>query len=295
MKNFSIYCKSYKTDLNRAKRLALSIAKYNEEKIDFFLSCPSQEIPLFKNALGDLDVNLIADEDIIRSNPSHKIEHINKIPGNLAQQIIKSEFWRVGYSNCYLCVDSDSKFIRPFKKEDFLFEPNIPYTIIDECREILVPAIAAKKQKIINDFHREAHNVQKKIDRPGKYYNFGPNNPVWHKDVWQSLSEYFLIPNHISLAELIVEYPIEMRWYGEALLKYKAIPLLPSQPFFKMYAYAWQLKKDLSDGIQEVNLAQLYNGVTYQSAWERELDWPNEGGSMPSRLARKLRRIFGHT
>lgn len=293
MRPFAIYCKSYSVDVRRAQRLAVSVAKYNVDGINFFMSCPEKDMPLFQQQLAGLNVTLLPDEDIIRSNPAHTLEGMSRIPGHLSQQIVKSEFWRLGHAASYLCVDSDSQFIRPFKLDDFLASDGVPYTIVDECREILIPALAAGKQRVIDNFRKESIQVQDEIGRPGKFYNFGPNNPVWHKDVWASLDEEFLKPRQLSLADLIVKHPIEMRWYGEALLKYKAIPLLPSQPFFKMYAYAWQLKKDRADGIKERDLAQFYCGVTYQSAWERELDWPREGGNWLSRAGRRLRRALG--
>lgn len=293
MSPFAIYCKSYRTDVRRAQRLAISVKKYNTENILFFVSCPKSDLELFEEHLSGLNVTLLPDEDIIRANPAHNIENVGRIPGHLSQQIVKSEFWRLGHAVSYLCVDSDSQFIRPFKLDDFLGCDDVPYTIVDECRELLIPALAARKQRVIDNFRKESIQVQNEMGRPGKYYNFGPNNPVWHKDVWASLDEEFLKPQKLSLADVIVKHPIEMRWYGEALLKYKAIPLLPCQPFFKMYAYAWQLKKDRADGIKERDLAEFYCGVTYQSAWERELDWPREGGNWLSRAGRRLRRVLG--
>jgi hypothetical protein len=295
MKPFTLYCKSYRTDVKRARRLAISIKKYNIDDIPFFVSCPKEDMPLFQEYLGGLNATLIPDEEIIQSNPLHTIEDINAIPGHLSQQIIKSEFWRLGISSSYLCLDSDCQFIRPFNQNEFIDEQGTPYTIIDECRELLVPAVIARKERVVTDFRRESIQVQNEIGRNGKFYNFGPNCPIWHRDVWCSLEEHFLKPRSMNLAKLIVEHPIEMRWYGEALLKYRAIPLLPSQPFFKMYAYAWQLRKDHSDGLRETDLAQFYCGVTYQSAWEREMDWPNEGGNFASRFGRRLRRLLGRT
>ncbi|MFN4349911.1 MAG: DUF6492 family protein [Hylemonella sp.] len=293
MKPFAIYCKSYSVDVKRVRRLALTVEKYNQDKIDFFVSCPQKDLPLFRQHLEGLSVTLIQDEDIIRSNPSHTIDGINSIPGHLSQQIIKSEFWRLNLAQAYLCVDSDCQFIRSFYRHDFVDEHGTPYTIVDECREILIPALIANKQRVIDNFRKESVQVQDDIGRNGKFYNFGPNCPVWHRDVWISLEEEFLKPRKISFADLILKHPIEMRWYGEALLKYRAIPLLPAQPFFKMYAYAWQLAKDRSDGIKESDLAQFYCGVTYQSAWEREMDWPSEGGNWLSRAGRRLRRALG--
>jgi hypothetical protein len=111
--------------------------------------------------------------------------------------------------------------------------------------------------------------------------------------VWLSLDENYIKFKNLSFLDLIIKSANEQRWYGEALLKYKAIDLLPSQPFFKMYHYAWQLRVDRQTGIREEQLGQLYCGVAYQSAWEREMDWPSEGGTWLSRLGRRIRRTLG--
>lgn len=293
MSPFAIYCKSYGVDVRRVRRLALTVQQYNADQIPFYVSCPQQDLPLFREYLAELAVSLISDEEIIQSNPFHSIESFKAIPGHLSQQIVKSEFWRLGLTQAYLCLDSDCQFIRPFHLHDFVDTGGTPYTVVDECREILLAAVIARKQKVIDNFRKESAQVQREIGRDGRFYNFGPNCPVWHRDVWLSLESNFLRPREISFAELILRHPIEMRWYGEALLKYRAVPLLPAQPFFKMYAYAWQLAKDRSDGIRESDLAQFYCGVTYQSAWEREMDWPSEGGTWLSRIGRRLRRSLG--
>jgi hypothetical protein len=293
MHAFALYCKSYRVDVLRARRLAQSIKQYNVERIPFFISCPQSDRALFEAQLSGFEVTFINDEDIIQSNPRHSIENFEKIPGHLSQQIIKSEFWRLNLCQSYICLDSDCQFIRPFRQSEFINDVGNPYTIMDEARELLIPALAAQKSRVVDSFYREAAEVQNEIGRAGKAYNFGPNCPVWDARVWRSLDENFLAPRNISFAELIVKFPIEMRWYGEALLKYKAVELLPSQPFFKMYHYAWQLRQEKKAGISQSTLAHFYCGVVYQSAWERELDWPREGGNFASRLGRRIRKLFG--
>lgn len=47
----------------------------------------------------------------------------------------------------------------------------------------------------------------------------------------------------MSLLDAILLAPLELRWYGEARLRYQAIPLMPCQPLFKVYHCAWQLDK----------------------------------------------------
>ena len=51
--------------------------------------------------------------------------------------MVKSEFWRLGLCQNYLVIDSDSWFIRPFGRDDFLYEGDQPYTVINEGSHML--------------------------------------------------------------------------------------------------------------------------------------------------------------
>ena len=67
MEKFSIYCKSYRGDLERVKVLAESIEQYNIENIPFYISCPKSDYDLFRKSLSN-NINLIIDEDIVQKN-----------------------------------------------------------------------------------------------------------------------------------------------------------------------------------------------------------------------------------
>lgn len=295
MKPFVLYCKSYGIDLKRVVRLAESIRQFNTEGIPFYVSVPRSELPLFKEHLDGLDAELLADEEILQASPRIDPARISKMPGRLSQQVIKSEFWRLGISAAYLCIDADSLFIRPFHASEFITPEGIPYTMMDEGRSLLEDALLNKKPKVLHDFQDEAQLVQRLFGRVGRMYSFGPFPLVWHRAVWESLDTEYLHPRGMNFVDAILKVPIESRWYGEALLRYQAVPLMPCQPFFKVYHYAWQLDRDLRSNIGPNQLAQLYSGVIYQSAWEREMDWPSEGGNWLSRVARRLRRRLGRT
>jgi hypothetical protein len=295
MEPFVLYCKSYKVDVKRVVRLADTIKKYNVDNIPFFVSVPKVDLQLFEEQLKDFDVRLLTDETILEANPAIDPVRLSQLPGKISQQIVKSEFWRIGFAQVYMCLDSDCIFIRPFRASEFMASDGTPYTIIDEGRDIMFPALAKRKFEILENFKEESEQVQHDFGRVGKIYNFGPNCPVWDQRVWKSLEDNYLKPTKQSFMDVILRVPVEMRWYGEALLKYRAIELLPSQPFFKMYHYAWQLARDKREGIKVEQLERMYCGVVYQSAWEREMDWPSEGGNLPSRLARRLRRLLGRT
>jgi len=289
----TLYCKSYSTDLRRLVRLALSIQQFNTEKIPFYVSVPGAELALFRTHLTGADVHLLADEDILDVSPRIDAAKVYAMPGNLSQQIIKSEFWRLGLSHAYVCLDSDAVFIRSFGQDDFMTADGTPYTMMDEAHDLLEDAMRHKRERVIHAFHREAAHVQQLFGRAGRRYSFGPFPVVWHRKVWQSLDDQYLQPRGMSFADAIAQAPIESRWYGEALLAWKAVPLLPCQALFKVYHYAWQFDQDRRRGIQNEQLSQSYCGVIYQSAWERDMDWPNEGGDFGSRLSRRLRRMLG--
>lgn len=293
MKSFVLYCKSYCTDVKRVARLAQSVQQYNVNRIPFYVSAPKADLELFQEYLHGLDVELLTDESIIELNPSIDVEKLVSLPGHLSQQIVKSEFWRTDISVAYMCLDSDCIFIRPFYLQEFITQEGTPYTLMDEGRDLLYPVLSRGKTEIIENFHRESREVQEALGRNGKHYNYGPNCPIWDRRVWLSLDENYMKPRNISFLDLILKSANEQRWYGEALLKYKAIDLLPSQPIFKMYHYAWQQKMDRHAGITLKQLQRLYCGVVYQSAWERNMDWPSEGGNLLSKLGRRLRLALG--
>lgn len=293
MTPLALYCKSYATDLRRVVRLAQSIQRFNRDQLPFYVSVPAAELPLFQSPLQGLGVELIADEDILRASPRIPAEQVRQMAGSVAQQVVKSEFWRLGHATSYVCLDSDALFIRPFGVDDFLSADGTPYTMMDEAHDLLEDALQQGRQRIVSAFIAEAAQVQQLFQRDGRRYSFGPFPLVWHRAVWESLDTEYLQPRGMSFADAIAQAPIESRWYGEALLAYQAVPLLPCQALFKVYHYAWQFDADRRAGITHEKLASLYCGVIYQSAWERDMDWPREGGNLLSRFGRRLRRRLG--
>ena len=293
MSSLCLYCKSFSTDLKRVVRLADSVARFNANGLPFVVSVPQTELPLFREHLAGKKVLLISDEEIVHSNGQLNVELVAGLPGHISQQVIKSEFWRLGLSDAYLCLDSDSVFIRPFSGNEFLAVDGTPYTVITEAHELMFDALSRGKMAVIDNFQREARQVQDMFGREGKAYSFGPMPMVWHRAVWESLDSTYLRPRGMTFLDAITLAPLESRWYGEALLRFRAIDLRPCEPFFKVYHYAWQLDKDRRRQIDLEQLAQLYSGVIYQSSWERDMDWPCEGGTQLSWLARRLRRKLG--
>ncbi|MDH4450930.1 MAG: DUF6492 family protein [Rhodoferax sp.] len=293
MRPLVLYCKSYSTDVKRVARLAQSVQRYNVDGIPIYVSVPQADMALFREHLVGSSAQLITDESILQASPKINLAQVGRMHGSMAQQVIKSEFWRLGLSDSYVCLDSDAIFIRSFTTHDFLAPDGYPYSVLDEAHDLLEDAVRHGRARIVENFAREATQVQELFGRPGRRYSFGPFPLVWHRNVWESLHIHYLQPRSMHFADAISQAPIESRWYGEALLAYKAIPLHPCQSLFKVYHYAWQFDHDSRRGITNEHLKNLYCGVIYQSAWERDMDWPEEGGTWMSRLNRKIRRLLG--
>lgn len=290
MEKIVLFCKSYHRDLFRLVRLAQSIAKHNIDQLAFYVSVSAQDQALFLPHAQALGFVLVKDEDIIAGNPNIDLAQWARLPGYLQQQIVKAEFWRLNLSENYLCIDSDSEFIRNFRRQDFISPQGHPYSTLHEEHGLLEELIARHKTDKLEAYFKEASSVQAELNRVGRTYSFGPTPVVWNSSVWASLDEHFLKPHHISILDAIVKIPSELRWYGEALLKYQRVPLEPIEPLFKVLHYHWQNAKWLQRSIGSPYFQKIYLGVIYQSNWDASMDWPAERGSWASRWARRIKQ-----
>lgn len=289
---FLLFCKSYAGDLRRVQRLWQSIQRHNLEKIPFYVSVPAADLPLFENTIGNPQgLFWVKDEDIVMANPRAKLECYRQWDGRLSQQAVKSEFWRYTECNAYLCIDSDSEFIRDFHLADFVDDRGDPYTVMSQSKELLQLAANKGISKVIDNFHRECKMMKSVFGRNGPDYDFAPTPVIWSARVWRDLDEYYLKPKGITLWDAIKERPSELRWYGEALLQFKSIPLMPIEALFRCYHYNWQWHALRRQGESKETLQQEYLGVVYQSNWQYELDHGDyaQRKSIPSRLARLIR------
>lgn len=291
MENIVLYCKSYRGDVLRARRLAQSIQKYNKDNIPFYISVPEVDMPLFQENCGEFNIAFICDEEIISANPKHGLEHIRMMPGYLSQQIVKSEFWRLGLSENYVCLDSDNEFIREFHRTDFLAPDGYPYTVITEGKGLLEFCTRYYLTNVSVNFLKVSRQTQKLFERSGKVYSFGIPPLVWSKRVWMSLEENMLKPRNQSFSDLIVQYPYELNLYGEALLKYRPIPLWPCEDIFKNYLYQAQFFFDKKRGVTVEMLSKNYLGIVRQSNWDGE-QYGKPSKSLASRFTKRVKQFL---
>ena len=287
-----LYCKSYRNDFLRLKRLLLSIQKNNHEHLPFYISTPRSDKDALIAVLGDDSYLWIADEDIVAANPGAVFEKYQGMPGGLSQAIIKAEFWRLNLAENYLCLDSDCVFIRPFGRADFMSDDGTPYTVLHQNKEYFQLAKNRGEAKVEHNLRAEAKRVQALFDRVGPEFYCAPAPFIWSAKVWESLDREYLEPHGITLWDLVTSQHPETLIYGEALLKYRAIPLIAIEPLFRVYHYDWQYFMMKRLGETEDSLKSNYLGVIYQSNWESNLSHGDIQKSLPSRALRSIKRLM---
>ena len=198
MLNIVLYCCTFRKDLKRTVKLAQSIQKHNKGNIPFYISVPAEDVDLFREYLKDFEVTIFDEQDIFKANPKLDIQKLYEIRGGLRQQVIKSEFWRLGISENYLVLDSDCIFIRDFDERDFIFKDDIPYSVIHEGRDVLQATERFGPKKIRQHFLADREPIKAALGRKGVTYDFGYAPFLWSGKVWESLDKNYLTPNHMN-------------------------------------------------------------------------------------------------
>ena len=292
MKDIVLYCKSYNRDVLRAAKLVESIRKHNPSNLPFYLSCPSTDLSLFKDVIGSDGVTFLTDEEIIAVNAAIDMDTFHALPGALSQQVVKSEFWRLGICENYLCLDSDSYFIRDCHKSDFITPSGVPFTVMNESLELRLFGALHRHEKIARNIDADCQAIMNIFERSGRHYDFGPLPVVWSRRVWSDLAEKFLQSKGMNFLDAIVLFPSEMRWYGEALLHFRSIELWPIETLFRCYHYEDQYRNARKSGESDEVLSKVYLGVCVQSNWHKSLDYGDVRKSVLSRFVRALKRHF---
>jgi hypothetical protein len=289
MEPIVLFCCSYARDVLRARRMAESVARHNRDNLALYVSAPREDLVLFRNQLGAL-ATVINRDDIVAAHPRMDAARLYALPGIKHQQVIKSDFWRLGLAGNTLVLDSDCKFIRDFRRADFLAEPNVPYTVMHDGREVLDFTARHGPQRVQREFLECREPIMREMGREGAVHDYGYAPYAWSGRVWSDLDEKYLAPRGETLADAIDRAPSEFTWYGEALLRFGSIPVHARGEYFRFYHYEHQYWHDRRRGVTEESLAKDWLGVVYQSNWEAGSGYGPPAKSLPSRMARHVRR-----
>lgn len=273
---FVLLCKSYRQDVRRVERMMASVQRHNVDDIPVVLCVPEADVELFRERLATFRYTLITDESVVLAHPDAQarglLDRYHRTPGSLSQQVVKSEAWRLIGCNAYLCLDSDTVFLRPFGRQDFLAADGHPYTIVHEDKDLFQLALCQGHEDVWTAFLATSRGMQDRFRRQGPVYSYGPFPVLWSARVWHDLERLDLAPKGLTLWDAISQIPSEAHWYGEALHALRSIPLHVIGPLCRCYHYSWQERLLRKLGENEATLAKHFLCVVYQSNWDEALD-----------------------
>ena len=265
MHKLILYIKTYKPDFARAQNLLHSIEQYNADDIPVYISVNDKDYKYFKNNLSG-KFTMMRDSDIVVCKMKDDWRH---------QAIVKPQLYRLKICENYLCVDSDSVFIRPFKVVDFMYNDNTPYTIMHENKTFL-DMLEILGMDSANIFHINAIKyIRERFGTHGKLWDYGPNPHLWSAKVWQHFNEIYLAEQKHTFESFYREtelsaLPHEAAIYGEYLLKTNLIDIMPVEGFFKVYHYKEQFEME-KPYFDVERLKKNYMGIVMQSNWNTDL------------------------
>lgn len=280
MTDIVILIKTYKKDYSAYTKLIKSITLFNVDNIPVYVAINDDDYQYFVVNNEHKSIHLLKDSEIYNCSIKDPWRY---------QQVIKSKFYRLNICKNYLCIDSDSEFITPFKKSDFLFDSDTPYTIMHESKPFLemINQIDLDSDTV---FFKSALPPTRKLigNKHTKVWDYGPSPYLWSCLVWKDFNENFLASKNMTFEDFMNEIdietpPSETIIYGEYLLKTNLIPIYPIEGFFKVYHFKKQFlieKKFYNTD----KLKKVYLGVIFQSNWDNK-------SVIIKYLKRKIRKV----
>lgn len=273
MNTIVLYIKTYRNDYLRFEKLLTSIFKHNKDFIPIYISVNDVDFDFFNENLNHLKekITLLKDSEIATTNITD---------GWRYQQIIKSQFYKLGVCKNYLCLDSDSFFINDFFISDFMYDSETPYTIMQESKSLLEVF-----ERINIDTQKESFKTPLKVIRNVmnistniKHWDYGPSPYLWSCKVWQIFYEEYLTSKNITIEDFSDQldknggHLAEALIYGEFLRTNNIINIIPCESFFKVYHYKKQYLLEKKHHNLD-KLKKIYLGVIFQSNWKKRSFW----------------------
>lgn len=260
-KNFVLYCKTYLKDYKNVLKLVDSYNLHNKNNIKFYISCPKKDYFEFSKLNND-NIKVVKDEDyahdalISRTDLKLSVGYIN-------QQICKLCFADYGISENYLCIDSDAIFIRDFYYEDFMYNDNIPYTVLIMDKDL-------NCEKAYQKFWNQRFAYHKKIyDFFGmdmKVYKTCHGMQVLNRKVLLELRE-FIKGKGMDYGDILEIAPFEFTWYNTALQYFEPFKIIEVEPFFKVFHTRNQYLEARKSNNALADWSRAYVGIVMNSNW----------------------------
>lgn len=264
MEKFGFLLKSFSGDFLFSKRLIESFNKYNVDRLKLCIVVPQADISQF-SVLKSSNIELISEEGLCPELVSEPINGIR--PGYVNQEIVKLYFWKAGLFQNYMCLDSDGVFLKNFTQKDFMYDQNIPFSILVEDMDLVIDP----------EYYREHWQGREEALKAIKtFLDFTDPRiltchgfAIFNCAVLESMQEKLLRPLKLQYKDLIAISPYEFSWYNFWLQKDRTIPIYQKEPLFKYIHSKNQHMELILKGVSASDMARGYLGIVVNSNYSR--------------------------
>jgi len=263
MHKFVMYCKTYSGDLDRVTNLVESFNKFNFDNIFLYISAPKVELDLFEK-LSNSNIIVISDESFAKCYLA-KESHSGMSLGYINQQICKLTFYKSGVTHNYLCLDSDTVFIRQFYISDFMFDDSTPFTVLVMDKDLSIERHYREKFWIGRQV--AIHKIYDLMGVNDRRLRTCHNSQVFSSKILESLKRDFMNPKGLDYSGLLKLSPYEFTWYNAWFQKVGLIKEIAVEPFFKMFHLRQEYTYSRLKLLRNKDYAYSYVGLILNSKW----------------------------
>ena len=278
MRELGFMLKTFRGDAQYVERLVASFHRYNRDSLSLYIVSPKADLKFFSKH-SSATVTNYSDEDIpvsyatqallettTESEISSPIAHPNV--GYINQQIAKLAFFKMGLVENYVAIDSDTEFIRPFGRSDFLTEQGEPFLFAQEYPDLVADPFYQPRYWIPRQGFLTA--VRKLIGCTDPRQLTAHNSQVMSSAILRDFEESFMKPRHLNYVDLLKICAMEFVWYGVWAQHQAKVQLVQRGDAIRMVNHQGEHLALHSLGITKASLSKGYIGVTVNSNWSRQ-------------------------
>lgn len=263
------YCKTYNGDYDRFQELIRTFHQFNRDGVVMYVSVPQSDIGRYSHFSCET-LHVISDESfseqyLVGSDLYGKMWEGKIKSGYANQQICKLTFYKTGVSHNYLCLDSDTIFIRDFYISDFMHSEDIPYTVMHTEKDLCVDR--TYRQFAWFPWIEMVENVYAYMDLNDRRLRLCHCNQLMSSIVLDSLERDFMKPRSLCYKDLLSIAPHEFTWYTVWFQKCKLVQEYAVEPFFKVISFRQNYIFHRVQNLHESDFAHAYIGIILNSKW----------------------------
>lgn len=264
MDNFCFMIKSYDLDFDYCQRLVESINKFNYDKIHTYIVVEGIYEKQFQQ-LANSEISIICLEEIPEKFVETGFDGISA--GYINQEIAKLSFWKLKLVRNYLCLDSDSEFVRTFYLNDFMFDDKTPYSFLTEDRQLQSDSTYYEEFWKVREL--KLRKILHEIDFSPKFLETCHNSQVFSSLVLEDFEHLFLMVKNYSIIDILRISPYEFSWYNFWLQKRFPDLIHKREPCFLMiHTEGMELALRIQE-LDETDISRGYIGLILNSNYSR--------------------------